>query len=91
MTIDLINLNQITVSSDKKQASVGPGNRWVDVYNKLEPLGLSVVGGRIEDIGVGGLTLGGGISYFSGRYGFASDNVNAFEVTPITQFTSYLT
>lgn len=80
VTIDLVNLNQITLSADKTQASVGPGNRWINVYSKLDPLGLSVVGGRIEDIGVGGLTLGGGISYFSGRYGFACDNVNAFQV-----------
>ena len=80
VTIDLANLNQITLSADKSQVSLGPGNRWLDVYTKLERHGLSVVGGRIEDIGVGGLTLGGGISYFSARYGFASDNVLAFQV-----------
>jgi FAD/FMN-containing dehydrogenase len=80
VTIDLVNLNQITVSADKKQVSIGPGNRWLGVYSKLDKLGLSVVGGRIEDIGVGGLTLGGGISYLSHRFGFGSDNVNAYEV-----------
>jgi FAD/FMN-containing dehydrogenase len=81
MAIDLIKLNQVTVSSDKKQTSVGPGNRWFDVYTKLQPMGLSVIGGRVSDIGVGGLTLGGGISFFSGRYGWACDNVNTYEVS----------
>lgn len=38
---------------------VGAGNRWLDVYSKLDPMGLSVVGGRVAEIGVGGLTLGG--------------------------------
>ena len=80
MTIDLISLNQVTVSPDQTQTSVGPGNRWVDVYSKLETMGISVIGGRVSDIGVGGLTLGGGISFFSGRYGWACDNVNTYEV-----------
>jgi hypothetical protein len=38
-------------------------------------MGLAVVGGRVADIGVGGLTLRGGILYFSGRYRRACDNV----------------
>ena len=80
LTIDLINLNQITVSADKTQTSIGPGNVWYDVYTKLDPMGLSVIGGRVSAIGVGGITLGGGISFFSGRYGWACDNVNTYEV-----------
>ena len=51
LTIDLINLNQVTVSADKKQTSVGPGNVWYDVYTKLDPLGLSTIGGRVSAIG----------------------------------------
>jgi len=80
LTIDLMKLNDVTVSNDKTETSVGPGNTWFDVYSKLEPMGLSVIGGRVSAIGVGGLTLGGGISFFSGRYGWACDNVNTYEV-----------
>jgi FAD/FMN-containing dehydrogenase len=80
LTIDLVNLNQITVSADKTQTSIGPGNVWYNVYSKLDPLGLSVIGGRVSAIGVGGLTLGGGISFFSSRYGWACDNVNTYQV-----------
>jgi FAD/FMN-containing dehydrogenase len=80
LTIDLIHLNDITVSADRKQASLGPGNVWYDVYSTLSPMGLTVIGGRVSAIGVGGLTLGGGISFFSNRYGWACDNVNAYEV-----------
>ncbi len=39
-----------------------------------------VVGGRDAEIGVGGLTLGGGISWFSGRRGWALDGVKNYEV-----------
>ncbi|KAL8695600.1 MAG: hypothetical protein Q9224_003311 [Gallowayella concinna] len=59
LTIDLVNLKQLEVSTDKTLTKVGSGNRWQDVYNYLERRELSVVGGRVGDIGVGGLTLGG--------------------------------
>ena len=59
LTIDLTNLNFIQVSNDNTLTQVGAGNRWIDVYTHLDPLQLSVVGGRVSDIGVGGLTLGG--------------------------------
>lgn len=59
VTIDLNNLDHVKVSKDKTLTQVGAGNRWLDVYTKLDPQQLSVVGGRVADIGVGGLTLGG--------------------------------
>ena len=59
ITIDLKNLKQVAVSADRSFTKVGAGNHWADVYSRLDPLGLSVVGGRVADIGVGGLTLGG--------------------------------
>jgi len=80
VTIDLRLLNTITVSADRKTVSVGAGNRWVNISTILDPLGLAVVGGRVSDPGVGGLTLGGGISYFSGQRGWACDNVQQYEV-----------
>lgn len=81
VTIDLLNMNTVAVSTDKKQVSYGAGARWIEVYNVLVPQGLGVVGGRVADIGVGGLTLGGGISFFSGSFGWACDTVNNYEVS----------
>ncbi|KFY44782.1 hypothetical protein V494_01307 [Pseudogymnoascus sp. VKM F-4513 (FW-928)] len=78
--IDLSALNQVTPSADKKTVSIGPGNRWIDVYKKLDPLGLGVSGGRVASVGVGGLTTGGGMSFFAPRYGFVCDTVTEFEV-----------
>lgn len=43
-------------------------------------MNLSVVGGRADTVGVAGLTTGGGISYFSGRYGLVCDNVVNYEI-----------
>jgi len=39
--------------------TVGPGNRWAQVYSKLDALGIAIGGGRVGIVGVGGLTLGG--------------------------------
>ncbi|RSM04474.1 hypothetical protein CEP52_006807 [Fusarium oligoseptatum] len=80
VTVDLVYLNDITVSSNRQTVSVGPGNRWINVSETLDPLKLAVVGGRVADVGVSGLILGGGISYFSGLKGWACDNVRNFEV-----------
>lgn len=78
--IGLTNLNEITLSSDQSYVSVGPGQRWEDVYSYLEPYGLVALGGRVGNVGVPGLLLGGGISFYSNQYGFAADNVVAYEV-----------
>ena len=59
VAIDLSLMNSVEVSEDRHTTSVGPGARWHDVYNKLDALGLSVVGGRVSDVGVAGVTLGG--------------------------------
>ncbi|KAL3461382.1 hypothetical protein BJX64DRAFT_277871 [Aspergillus heterothallicus] len=80
ITILFRDLNEVLLSDDKSVVSVGPGNRWGQVYKALEPHGLGAIGGRLSDIGVGGLTTGGGISYYSNQYGWALDNVKSFEV-----------
>ncbi|KAI5865327.1 hypothetical protein GGS23DRAFT_558730 [Durotheca rogersii] len=80
ITINLANLNEITINRDRNTVTIGAGNKWVNVYRRLEEENLIVIGGRVAPIGVGGLTLGGGISYFSNTYGWACDNVASYEI-----------
>ncbi|MCJ1307058.1 hypothetical protein MMC25_000704 [Agyrium rufum] len=80
VTIDMSNINQISVSQDHTLTSIGPGARWGDLYTQLDAMGLSVVGGRVSDVGVGGLIVGGGNSFFAPRYGFACDNVLNYQI-----------
>jgi FAD/FMN-containing dehydrogenase len=58
-TVNLGNLNQISLSSDKKSVTVGSGQNWGKVYSFLKPYGLAVAGVRAASVGVGGSTLGG--------------------------------
>ncbi|OTA98694.1 hypothetical protein M426DRAFT_325766 [Hypoxylon sp. CI-4A] len=78
--VDLQKINQITISGDKKVASIGPGARWGSVISTLDAEGTSVIGGRIPAVGVSGLILGGGLFHFSGEYGLTADNVKNFEI-----------
>lgn len=80
VTIDLAHLNEVTVADDRESIIVGPGARWGNVSSVLDLEGLAVVGGRVTDVGVSGLILGGGLSFFSGKRGWACDNVRSFEV-----------
>jgi len=80
ITIDLTGLHSISTSTDHSVAYVGAGASWLDVYAALDPLNRTVAGGRNGAVGVGGLTLGGGISYFSPQVGFTCDTVVNFEV-----------
>jgi FAD/FMN-containing dehydrogenase len=61
--LDLSDINQITLSSDKSYVSLGPGGTWENVYKELEKFQLTVVGGRVAGVGVGGLILGGTYSF----------------------------
>ena len=88
VTINLRNMNSTVLSPDQTVAAVGSGSRWIDVYRALDPLSLTVPGGRNGDVGVGGYTLGGGISYFGPRVGWGCDNVVNFEVRPSLKISS---
>lgn len=80
VTIDLQYLNQIKFDKDTEVVDIGPGARWKEVYTELETHGRLVAGGRNGKVGVGGLLLGGGLTFFTGRRGFACDDVLSYEV-----------
>lgn len=57
--IDLSDLDEITYNPLSGTVTVGTGNTWGAVYSALDPYNTTVAGGRVLDVGVGGLTLGG--------------------------------
>lgn len=83
--ISSTNLNTLSISDDKETMSVGPGPRWGDVFNYLEFTNRTVVGGRLAPVGIPGLLLGGGISWYSVKHGLASSGgkIKAYEVSPM--------
>jgi FAD/FMN-containing dehydrogenase len=51
-----------------------------DLYNALDPLNRTIVGGGGKTVSVGGYLTGGGHSLLSSWYGLAADQVLEMEV-----------
>ncbi|CAN9164842.1 unnamed protein product [Alternaria alternata] len=86
ITVSMEIFKQAVVASDRQTVDIGPGLRWIDVYKAVEKDGLSVAGGRMAPVGVPGLVLGGGISHFASKRGWACDNVASFELVTASGF-----
>ena len=56
--IDMALMNGVSYDAARNEARVGAGQRWRDVYHALDIYNVTVVGGRVLDVGVGGLILG---------------------------------
>ncbi|KAH6628164.1 hypothetical protein F5144DRAFT_578139 [Chaetomium tenue] len=80
VTIDLGQLSTVVYDIASETVTFGAGCLWQDVYDELHKYGRAVSGAREGDVGVGGLLLGGGVTFFTSRHGFACDNVLAYEV-----------
>jgi hypothetical protein len=59
--LSMTNLNGLALKDNNNVISIGAGLRWARVYDYLAKSGLVVVGGRLGEIGVSGLLLGGGL------------------------------
>ncbi|KAF8260165.1 FAD-binding domain-containing protein [Lactarius quietus] len=78
--ISMARFRDIVLNEEEGTVEIGAGLTWPEVYSYLIPKGLSVVGGRIDNVGVSGFTLGGGYSYKTNQYGLTIDTVTAFEL-----------
>ncbi len=79
VVIDLSNLATIEII-DGHLVRIGGGANWGQVAAALAPHGLAISSGDTRSVGVGGLTLTGGIGWKVRKYGLALDNVVAAEV-----------
>ena len=80
VSVDLSMINDTQLSADRKIVSIGPGSTWQAAANKLDGTGIGIPVGRCPSTAVGGVTLGGGISFFAGKIGFGADNVVNYQV-----------
>ncbi len=80
LVIDLSDLNGIVVDSARGTVVAQPGIRLLDFYRALWPHGVTVPGGTCAGVGLGGLTLGGGVGFLTRKWGLTSDNLLGLEL-----------
>ncbi|MFI7708570.1 FAD-binding oxidoreductase [Nonomuraea sp. NPDC049480] len=81
VVIDLSKLvNVEVIDKERHRVRIGGGATWGQVAAALAPHGLAISSGDAKGVGVGGLTLTGGIGWKVRKYGLALDNVVTAEV-----------
>jgi FAD/FMN-containing dehydrogenase len=73
IVIDVTPMSSVTVSGDV--ATVGAGARLGHVYDALDEHDVTIAGGCGPEVGIAGLTLGGGLGILGRKYGPTSDQL----------------
>jgi FAD/FMN-containing dehydrogenase len=73
-------MRQVTVNPENLTIKAQGGTIWEDVDYAAAKYGLATVGGTVNHTGVGGLTLGGGYGWLTGKYGLTIDNLLEVEM-----------
>lgn len=81
MVIDIRGINGVRLLDPATgRVRVGAGATWGAVAAALSPHGLGLTAGDTNQVGVGGLTLGGGVGWMLRRYGLAIDSLAAVQL-----------
>jgi FAD/FMN-containing dehydrogenase len=80
LTLDMSRMRELTVDAGARIAHVGPGCLLQDVDRATQAHGLATVLGFVSEVGVAGLTLGGGLGYLARRFGWTVDNLEEVEI-----------
>ncbi|WP_301174053.1 FAD-binding oxidoreductase [Actinomadura geliboluensis] len=73
-------LDGVRVRPSERVAEVGAGVGWGRVLAEAGPHGLTGLAGSSPVVNVTGYTLGGGLSWFGRKHGWAADSVRAFDI-----------
>ncbi len=78
MVIDVTPMRSVSVAGGV--TTIGAGARLGEVYEALDGEGLTIPAGCGPDVGIAGLTLGGGLGILGRRYGLTCDGLLAARV-----------
>jgi FAD/FMN-containing dehydrogenase len=80
LVVDLSRMKKIAIEPDRRIARAEPGITRVEFERAAQQYGLVTAMGQCQDVGIGGLVLGGGEGALMGVHGAACDNVIDSEV-----------
>lgn len=80
LVIDLREMHQIEIDAATVSVRAETGLAAVDLTNAVGKEGMVIGFGDTGSVGIGGITLGGGIGYLSRKYGLTIDNLLEVEL-----------
>src|SRR5215469_16482938 len=80
MVIDLSRMKDIWVDPEKNTAWARAGLTLGEFVQATQAYGLATTTGTVSGTGLSGLTLGGGLGWFMGKYGLTIDNLLAVDL-----------
>lgn len=81
LVIDISPMDGVRVDPDNRTVRVQGGATWAALKHELDRFDLEIVGAvNVDDVGVAGYTLGGGMGFSSRRRGLAIDNLRAVDL-----------
>ena len=80
IVLDLRDLNALEIDVDARTAWVQPGLTAAEYTREAGTHGLATGFGDAGSVGIGGITVGGGVGFLSRKYGLTIDDLLAAEV-----------
>ncbi len=80
LMLDLSPMRGVRVDPARRVADAQAGATWHDLTLETQAFGLAVPGGTVSDVGIAGLTLGGGMGWLGRKYGMTVDNLLAVDL-----------
>ncbi|BCY08395.1 LLM class flavin-dependent oxidoreductase [Actinoplanes sp. L3-i22] len=81
IVVSLAAMNTIEILDESRRLiRVGPGARWMDVAQALDPFGWALSSGDYGGVGVGGLATAGGVGWLARKHGLTIDHLTAVEM-----------
>src|SRR5262249_40349614 len=75
VVLDLSRMQGISIDAERRVAWAQPGLTWGAYAAQANAFGLGTTSGDAGSVGLGGLTLGGGIGWMVRKYGLTIDNL----------------
>jgi FAD/FMN-containing dehydrogenase len=80
LLLDLSPVHTVAVNAEARTARAEGGATWGEFDAATAAFGLATTGAQVSKVGVGGVTLGGGVGWLERLHGLSCDNLIAAEV-----------
>jgi FAD/FMN-containing dehydrogenase len=80
ITVDFSRMKSMRIDPVRRTARVQPGLTWGEYAEQAQAHGLATTSGDVHSVGVGGLTLGGGVGWMVRKYGLTIDHLLSVDI-----------